>query len=1059
MNRFVFFLLVFSIGLTTSRLMAGEISPYLQQKMLEAMEGNQQVPAVIVLKDQVDIQALDRKLYRDKASAQQRAYTVITALQEKARTTQSALLDYLASQTRDEVGKYQSLWIINCILIEARPVILTEISQRGDVTYLDYEYEAVMDPVFDERPAPDRNINSVEPGLRVVNAHKMWELGFTGAGRLVMNIDTGVDGNHPALGPRWRGTHVPSNQAWYGPGTFPNDNDSHGTHTMGTITGLDPATGDTVGVAPAAEWIAAGTLGTGYSSSYAFQWALNPDGNASTTDDMPDVISNSWGLQNSAGGCYTSTYAPLLNSVEAAGIAVVFSAGNEGPNPQTITGPKNINTNLVNVFATGNIGGTSSNLPISPSSSRGPSGCGGTGSLLIKPEAVAPGTSVRSTVPGGTYGSKSGTSMACPHVAGAIALLKEAFPEKTGHELKLALYYTARETPADLAANDPGEAPGETSGEDHSYGKGVIDVYAAYLYLLFGPAPFAPGNFAAYSDYSMPSTMQLTWSDPTQVINGDPLSPGDFYVVILRDSVVIDSVTGGSEQYLDTGLNDGQEYRYSIYAVMDSSGAASINVETSWIAGGSPIPSAPTALDIYGIPAEIKLKWTNPAVNFDGTPMDDFAGVHLYQDSVMVAFFPRAAADTGRVDSAMFSPSTAGYYYWFITAVDNEIPLNASGSSESVRTPISVTFSDDFREFGEPDPIFWYHEKSAINDDAVNPPSLPHALNLNGTGIPIGDDLIQSYPIDISTESGNNLKFSYFYQTQGIGDPPLSSDSLRIHFKAGNGEWIKIKAYGGEPLTPFRQEIFDMDSLAGVNDFFHNRFQIRISVEGRSHAVLRRADWFIDNIYLGVPSPLVSASTNEIVFDSTAVNDSAEVVLYVNNTGLENLTILQIVSDNFAFLVDTTTFEVASGSNQPVMVTYSPTQVGDHTGHLSIISNAANQDTLRVSLVGVGIPSTGIFDSGLLPRQYSLSQNYPNPFNPVTWIHYELPVSGEVRLEIYNILGQRVRSLVRGWQAAGRYDVEWRGENDGGLPQGSGIYIYRFRSGDYNRTLKMMLMK
>lgn len=87
----------------------------------------------------------------------------------------------------------------------------------------------------------------------------MWAQGITGQGRLVMDIDTGVHPNHPALNFKWRGTHVPSSQAWFDPlgTTVPSDCDGHGSHTMGTMVGYSPSTGDTVGVAPDAEWIAA----------------------------------------------------------------------------------------------------------------------------------------------------------------------------------------------------------------------------------------------------------------------------------------------------------------------------------------------------------------------------------------------------------------------------------------------------------------------------------------------------------------------------------------------------------------------------------------------------------------------------------------------------------------------------------------------------------------------------------------------------------------------------------------------------------------------------------
>jgi subtilisin family serine protease len=378
---YIFCFLLISLG----SISAAEISPALQQAILEALEDNRPLTAVVFLKDQVDIDRLDKQLYLENATQQQRAYTVITALQEKAASTQLDLINFLNNKSPLEVSGYQNFWIANFITVKALPAILYEISEREDIELLDIEYQALKELVFDKRPASPANIESVEPGLKVINAHKLWALGYSGAGTLVMNCDTGVDGNHPALSARWRGTHVPANQAWYGPGSFPTDNDDHGTHTMGTITGYDPVTGDTVGVAPAAEWIAAGTIGTGYSWVAAFQWAMDPDGNPLTTDDMPDVISNSFYIGSSAGGgCLAATYSTLFNSVEAAGIAIVWSAGNAGPGIQTITSPKNINTNLVNAWATGNINGNDPNLPIRTSSSRGPSGCGGTGSLLIR---------------------------------------------------------------------------------------------------------------------------------------------------------------------------------------------------------------------------------------------------------------------------------------------------------------------------------------------------------------------------------------------------------------------------------------------------------------------------------------------------------------------------------------------------------------------------------------------------------------------------------------------------------------------------------------------------
>ena len=94
-----------------------------------------------------------------------------------------------------------------------------------------------------------------------------------------------------------------------------------------------------------------------------------------------------------------------------------------------------------------------------------------------------------------------------------------------------------------------------------------------------------------------------------------------------------------------------------------------------------------------------------------------------------------------------------------------------------------------------------------------------------------------------------------------------------------------------------------------------------------------------------------------------------------------------------------------------------------------------------------------------LPDEYSLSQNYPNPFNPSTSIRFALPHTGHVSLEIYNMLGQRVRTLVDEEMKAGYYTIEWNGQGIDGKQVASGIYFYRMNTGNYQETKKMLLLK
>jgi len=120
-------------------------------------------------------------------------------------------------------------------------------------------------------------------------------------------------------------------------------------------------------------------------------------------------------------------------------------------------------------------------------------------------------------------------------------------------------------------------------------------------------------------------------------------------------------------------------------------------------------------------------------------------------------------------------------------------------------------------------------------------------------------------------------------------------------------------------------------------------------------------------------------------------------------------------------------------------------------GFRAVAGLAARLDRVLVVSVDDDAPS--------IPTQFALRQNYPNPFNPSTTIRYDLKENVEVRLEIFNILGQKVRALVNERQAAGSRSVIWDARNDIGEAVTSGVYIYRISAGEFVNSHKMILLK
>ena len=463
---------------------AGVLSPGLAT-LMQDMEDHEILKVLVVLEDQANVRSMDKNLHDQAVSLDVRHHTVIMSLRDAAGIAQQDLLaDLQVRKANKAVGGvlgFTPHWIVNSIVLVAEVGVIREIALRDDVEIVEPDLVVeLIEPVM-TKTAPDLEPASPQdyylaPGVTAVNAPRVWhELGFDGTGTLVANLDSGVDGNHEMLMSRWRGNFAPASECWrdhagLGSPSFPADQHGHGTHTMGTITG--GAGTDTIGVAPGALWIASNAvsaLRNGFDNTIiaAFEFFADPDGDPTTMDDVPDVVQNSWGLApNPVIGNLPcdSRYWDAIDNCEATGVVVTWSAGNEGPTKGSLRSPPDRATSPTNSFSIGSVG---FDVPwvVSSFSSRGPSACGG--EYALKPEVVAPGEDILSSLPNNNYGYMSGTSMAGPHVAGIVALMRQANPDIDVTDIKQILMDTA----IDVGA----------AGEDNASGHGMVDAYAAVM--------------------------------------------------------------------------------------------------------------------------------------------------------------------------------------------------------------------------------------------------------------------------------------------------------------------------------------------------------------------------------------------------------------------------------------------------------------------------------------------------------------------------------------------------------------------------------------------------
>lgn len=426
----------------------------------------------VILESQADLSAANA--ITDPAGRRQFVYQTLV---NQANTTQADL-----RQNLDKWGiAYTPYYLVNGLRVEGGPFLKWWLAARPEVD------RVLPNPTL--RPIPPAGGLPYPPetaptqpdwNLTLIEADRVWaELGITGRDITIGQSDSGVQWDHPELLDSYRGQNGDHNYNWFDPWyhtAAPTDHDGHGTHTLGSVLG------NGVGVAPDATWFACANLARNlgnpafYLDCMQFMlapWPLNGD---PLQDGDPaqgaNVLNNSWGCPE-VEGCDPNALLFGVRALQAAGIFVVASAGNDGPDCQSLEYPIALYQESFSVGAIDQFG------QLADFSSRGP--VTADGSNRTKPDIVAPGVNVLSAFPDNSYGRADGTSMAGPHVAGVVALIWSANPALIGDIAQ------TRQILIETASPYTGDYPTcltNTATPNNAVGYGMVNAYAAVTMAL-----------------------------------------------------------------------------------------------------------------------------------------------------------------------------------------------------------------------------------------------------------------------------------------------------------------------------------------------------------------------------------------------------------------------------------------------------------------------------------------------------------------------------------------------------------------------------------------------
>ena len=407
--------------------MAAKFEGSFEARLREAAPGVA-VHALLDLSEQVDLPRLCLSLHESGRDRRSRRLAVIGALERTAERQQALVIPALDAMIAEgALASWTAVAIVNRIVVSGRPDAILRLAEHPEIARVLPDWNSDGRAASSGEPATPTTLGEsfTSWGVRATGAPTLWKEGLDGTGVIVASIDTGVSERHEQLA----GRRLEGSRGWFDPvsgSPRAADSHGHGTGVLSLAVGGNPS-GRIVGMAPGARWASALGLYRNFYSrvrmTLAADWVLRVA--------RPDVLVNPW--SHNEGACNAFDL-PFINAWKAAGIFVVFPAGNAGPKPASGEAPATLGGTFPDRGAVFSVAGLLASGDVLDASSRGPSLCGA-GRF---PSVAAPGADLPYALAGGPedYAVGSGTSFASALVGGAAALLLQADPSLEPDEIE-----------------------------------------------------------------------------------------------------------------------------------------------------------------------------------------------------------------------------------------------------------------------------------------------------------------------------------------------------------------------------------------------------------------------------------------------------------------------------------------------------------------------------------------------------------------------------------------------------------------------------------------------